>query len=161
LAAGGGSRTEMTTVGRPGPARPPSAATAASSAGASARGVPSTGTSPLPSACAVSAGPTSSRTSPVRPARSSSMSLMAVQPTRGLLHDGEQVPLVYHVALGDADADDGARLLGEHRDLHLHRLQQEQGGSGRDPVPRRGGHPVDAGGHLGADLGHLCPSSLL
>src|SRR4051794_10286178 len=41
----------------------------------------------------------------------------------GLLQHGEDVALLDDVALRDVQRGDRAVLLGEHRDLHLHRLE--------------------------------------
>ena len=49
----------------------------------------------------------------------------------------------------------GAGGLGDHRDLHLHRLQQHDGVAGRDRVARRHGHAHHVRHHLREDLGHL------
>ena len=42
------------------------------------------------------------------------------------LKDDEDVALLHDVTGLDADLDDGARLLGDDGDLHLHRLEQDE-----------------------------------
>src|SRR5512147_2524126 len=59
---------------------------------------------------------------------------------RALQLDGdEDVALLDDVALTDLHGPDGPGLLGEHRYLHLHRLQQDHGVPDGDPVPGRDG----------------------
>jgi len=57
------------------------------------------------------------------------------------------------VTLGHADLGDRPAVLGEHRDLHLHRLEHEQGVAGRDLVVGGDDDRDDVRDHLGADLG--------
>ena len=80
----------------------------------------------------------------------------------GLADDRDQVAGLDHVTDRDADLADGAGDLGEHRDLHLHRLQQHQGVAFTDLIALAD-HDLEHTGHdLGANiLGHLHPTHSL
>ncbi len=65
---------------------------------------------------------------------------------------GDQVALLEDLALDDVQLLDGARALGEHRDLHLHRLEDHQRLAGRHLRPRLDEHLPDTGDHLRVDL---------
>ena len=73
------------------------------------------------------------------------------------LDDGDQVAFLDDVALGHGQLGQGAVALGEDRDLHLHRLQDDQRVAVLPPVAL-GGHDLPhVRDHLRTDLGSRAP----
>src|SRR5690349_9233601 len=66
---------------------------------------------------------------------------------------GEKVALLNDVAFHHLDRD-GALVLGDHGDLHLHGLKDEQGVPVLHRVPVSHNDLPDVGDHFRADLGH-------
>src|SRR5256885_9843416 len=108
------------------------------------------------------------RRTPTRSAasrRSRSRWNCSTRPTRSgrtrLVDDRDQVALLDDIALVDRELLDHPVGLGEYRDLHLHRLENDQGVALGHLVPGVGDHLPHVGHHLGPDLlGHR-PASLL
>src|SRR3954453_19611109 len=73
----------------------------------------------------------------------------------GSLDDRDHVAFLHDVALVDPQLLDGAPALRRYRDLHLHRLEDDQGVALLDAVAGADHDFPDIGHHLGADfLGH-------
>ena len=70
------------------------------------------------------------------------------------LKDDEDVALLHDVTGLDADLDDGARLLGDDGDLHLHRLEQDEFVTGLDALADAHRDGVDVRDEVGCDV--LC-----
>src|SRR3954469_9072749 len=69
--------------------------------------------------------------------------------------DSDHVTFLYDVTLVDGQTGDGAVAFGQHRDLHLHRLEDDERVPVGDGVAL-GDHDLpDVRDHLGSDLGHL------
>src|SRR5690606_7227314 len=116
-AAWSGDSVGPTVVGRSSGASRTVAMEAASTR-ARRRGVPRTGTSPLPSTAAVSSSFTVVVTRPTSPG--------AGRGIGGLLDLADQVAVLDDVTLGDLQLGDPAGDLGGHGDLHLHGLQDDE-----------------------------------
>src|SRR5690625_5184775 len=145
--------TRVPTVVAPASRPPATAVTVAASIQATNRGVASTGTSPEPNAVAVS--PES--TTYVRVADIPSDSPVIPRSLQGneSFEDNEDVAFLYHVAGIHLDVSHRPTILGKNRNLHFHRLQDQQRGPGPHDLPRGNGDGVDVGHHLsGYLLGH-------
>src|SRR5256885_7031847 len=108
------------------------------------------------------------RRTPTRSAasrRSRSRWNCSTRPTRSgrtrLVDDRDQVALLDDIALVDRELLDHPVGLGEYRDLHLHRLENDQGVALGHLVPGAGDHLPHVGHHLGPDLLRHRPASLL
>jgi GntR family transcriptional regulator len=80
---------------------------------------------------------------------------LGARPAGGASGDlGDQVAFLDDIALGDVQAGDGARRLGEDRDLHLHGLQDDQGVPVVDAIALGRDHLPHVRDHLRANLSH-------
>src|SRR4051795_12285867 len=79
--------------------------------------------------------------------------------TAVLLENNEGVPLGYRLALFAADLLDHALVLGLHRHLHLHRLEDHERVAFRDLLPDLALHLPDRARDVGLDVRH-CRSLL-
>src|SRR5580692_9182177 len=68
--------------------------------------------------------------------------------------DGDQVAFLDYVAFGDVHAGDRAGAFGDDRDLHLHRLEDDQGVAVVDLITFGRDHFPHVRDHLRADLSH-------
>src|SRR5579872_660692 len=75
----------------------------------------------------------------------------------GLLHDGDGLSLLDHLALLDQDLADRPRHRGGHRDLHLHRLEDHQRVVLLDLLADLGDDLPQVADQLRLDLGHRAP----
>src|ERR1700733_16154128 len=75
---------------------------------------------------------------------------------RVLLDDGDEVALLDDVALGDGQLGEDPAALGQDRDLHLHRLEDDQRVTVFYGVALGGYDLPDVGDHFRVDLAHVC-----
>ncbi len=119
------------------------AATQAASASASSLGVPSTGRSPLPSAGRCVSLADLRGDARAQPDRKSAHSMTAIRSPSWMTSPSATASLVSLPA-----------TLGQHRDLHLHRLEYHQRVAIGDVVALGGDDLPHIGDHFRADLGH-------